>query len=203
MAGVHRQSPRKVFIHSFGFPSHVSTNLGPAAQQSQIRDKVDHSQQHKTNITTTKGKEEDITHMVRNANAIPIPWIRPAWPCVARHFTCLATAEAQGAGTSHDSKEWTSPPRGTGLRSPSLAHSRAHAASRQTNEERRPLKRETRQWIALDKHHQAAGPELGLRHVRAIAVRQGLHHSWLGGTDVLWHKSAQHIPQYISCHYKI
>ena len=100
--------------------------------------------------------------MVYNANAIPIPWIRPAWPRVARHFTRLATAEAQGAGTSHDSKEWTSPPRGTGLRSPSLAHNVAHAASRQTNEERRPLKRETRQWIALDKHHQAAGPELEL-----------------------------------------
>ena len=64
--------------------------------------------------------------------------------CVVRHFTRLATAEAQGAGTSHDSKEWTSPPRGTGLRSPSLAHSRAHAASRQTNEERRPLKRENK-----------------------------------------------------------
>ena len=95
MAGVHRQSPRRVFIHSFGFPSHVYTNLGPAAQQSQIRDKVDHSQQHKTKMTTIKGKEEDTTHVVYNANAIPIPWIRPAWPRVARHFTRLATARSQ------------------------------------------------------------------------------------------------------------
>jgi len=111
--------------------------------------------------------------VVYNANAIPIPWIRPAWPRVARHFTRLATAEAQGAGTSHDSKEWTSPPRGLGLRSTSLAHSRAHAASRQTNEERRPLKRETRQWIVLDKHHQAAGPELDDQHHSRIV--EGWH----------------------------
>jgi len=133
MVGVHRQSPRRVFIHGFGFPSHVYTNLGPAAQQSQIRDKVDHSQQHKTKMTTIKGnpshvytnlgpaaqqsqirdkvdhicqqhktkmttikgKEEDTTHVVCNANAIPIPWIRPAWPRVARHFTRLATARSQ------------------------------------------------------------------------------------------------------------
>ena len=98
MAGVHRQLPqlpRRVFIHSFGFPSHVYTNFRPAAQQSQIRDKVDHSQQHKTKLTTIKGKEEDTMHVVCNANAIPIPWIRPAWPRVARHFTRLATARSQ------------------------------------------------------------------------------------------------------------
>ena len=33
--------------------------------------------------------------------------------------------------------------------------------------------RETRQWIALDKHHQAAGPELGdlSMHIHASACR--------------------------------